>query len=487
MMKRLCIGLICMFTLIGAQEAFAETVISDFLEELIPLEKLELAGYFKNETSVKFASFDRAMKIKNIADLKGNYEFTDWFHMFVEFNFFYDHVYDVEGRYRTLVVEEKNAKLRMPEKLQWLREAYFDIYTPKVDMRIGKQQVVWGTTDGVRILDMVNPLDYREWTIKDYSEIRIPLWMGKFETELTPNGTLQFLVIPDYEPNYYAPAGSPFALRTVVIGAEAANQDFITVSTINEYPERTVENTKYGVRWRDIIEEGPFSGLEYTLNYLHTYDFASSAYSTTNLVRPFPLLLRVNLRRQAEQIEVFGGSFSKSITKGVPGLEELTRGWTIRGEYAYIMNGAMNFGTDRTIQGTVDVDQHKWAIGLDKTAFTNWDFSVQFIQLIADSTETYNEVLYGLLFGPTRGPLDETESLVTLRIATDFAHERVRPEILVIYADDKDWRISPKVNFEINDNWMFTTGIHIFDGNPQYLNGQFEDNDQIFFETKYSW
>ena len=66
-------------------------------------------------------------------------------------------------------------------------------------------------------------------------------------------------------------------------------------------------------------------------------------------------------------------------------------------------------------------------------------------------------------------------------------HERVKPELLILYGDDNDWRISPKVSFEVNDNWLLTTGVHIFEGKETQLNGQFDDNDQIFIETKYSW
>jgi len=76
---------------------------------------------------------------------------------------------------------------------------------------------------------------------------------------------------------------------------------------------------------------------------------------------------------------------------------------------------------------------------------------------------------------------------LTLKVSTDFFHERLKPEILVIYGDDNDWRISPKTSFEINDNLMVTLGAHIFSGKEQHLNGQFDKNDQLFLEVKYSW
>ncbi|MFC1709144.1 DUF1302 family protein, partial [Candidatus Omnitrophota bacterium] len=424
------------------------------------------------------------MKLKNIIDIKSNYAFTDNVEFYSEMKWWYDSTYDIEGRYNNLVSEEQNKKLTMPVKGEWLRECYLDIYTPRLDMRLGKQQVVWGTADGVRILDMVNPLDYREWTIKSYDETRIPLWMLKLEGELMANGYLQLLVIPDYQPNYYAPAGSPFALRTVILGAQAAASPFVNVSTISQGPNRTLEESKIGLRWRNVIEEGLLSGLEYTLNYLHTWDFASAAYTTVGFGFPVP----VNIERRAEQIEVLGFSFAKSITKGMLGTS-FGRGWTVRGEFAYINNGAMNYGLDTAIAGTVDVDQYNWVLGFDKTFLTSWDFSVQFIQFIANAKEEFARTAanFTLLFGPTRGPLDKTSNMITARLATSFVHDRVMPEVLILYGDDNDWRISPKVKIEINDNLMIATGFHFFEGDPQGLNGQFDKVDQFFLETKYSW
>lgn len=482
MRVKLIIGCLVFVLVAGtAQLVFSEPV-ANLVDKVNPFEKLELAGYFSNESALS-TSGEMAdwMKLKNIVDIKSNYAFSDNVQFYSEMKWWYDHTYNVEGAYQDLTLNEQNKKLKMPVKGEWLRECYLDIFTPRLDLRLGKQQVVWGTADGVRILDMVNPLDYREWTIKDYSEIRIPLWMIKAESEVIANGYLQFLLIPDYEPNFYAPSGSPFALRTVVIGARPVAFPFSTVTTIDQRPERTLENSKIGLRWRNVIEEGMLSGLEYTLNYLHTYDFASAAYTTA--IPP-----TIILARRAEQIEVVGFSFAKSITKGMLGTS-FGKGWTVRGEFAYIKNGAMNFGFDENIRGTVDVDQYNWVLGFDKTFWTSWDFSMQFIQLIANAKEEFNRTAanYTLLFGPTRGPLDKTENMISCLIGTSFMHDRVMPQILVLYTDDNDWRISPKVKFEINDNWMVTTGFHFFEGQQQHLNGQFDKNDQFFLETKYSW
>lgn len=455
------------------------------LKKALPLKNLEVAGYLKNETALRIAhGLDEFMKEANIAQLEAEYKFNDHVQFFTILKWFYDATYALENKYdRDPKWESKaNKKLKYPEKLQWLRECYLDILTDRLDLRLGKQQVVWGTADGVRILDLVNPLDYREWTLKDYIDSRIPLWMINAEGKLLMNGQLQLLLIPDWQANYYPPAGAPFTLRTVDIAAQPPRKG-VTTMTVDQKPEHTFENTKIGLRWRNIIEGHAF---EYTLNYLHTYDFASSAYVD---VARSATGVNVYTTRRAEKINVFGGTFSKTITEGIviPGL---AKGWTLRGELAYIRCGAMNFGTDANIQGTVDVDQINYVLGFDKNFFTNWQFSFQFIQMWAKAREKlvgFNKDTMTLLNGATRGPLDEVETILTLMLATDFLHEKLKPQILIIYGDDDDWRISPKVSYEISDQWLATAGLHFFEGRDQHLNGQFDKNDQVFVEVKYTF
>ena len=470
------VWLLCLSTAQAALE-IERGPIYGLLKKALPFENLELAGYLKNETALRLAhGLDEFMKESNIVQLEAEYTFNENVQFFTILRWFYDAVYDLESKYDNDPKWESktNQKLKHPEKLQWLRECYIDFLSDNLDIRAGKQQVVWGTADGVRILDIINPLDYRELT-KDYIDSRLPLWMLNAEGKILLNGHLQLLLIPDYEPNYYPPAGAPFTLRAVRLSA--LPPPGVTTSTISEKPAHTFENTKVGLRWRQIIEG---QGFEYTLNYLHAYDFASSAY--TAFVPP----ASVFVTRRAEGIDVFGGTFSKTITEGivVPGLG---KGWTLRGELAYIKGGAMNFGTDANIQGTVDVDQCNYVLGFDKAFFTNLMFSFQFIQMWAIATEDYDKSQYTLLHGATRGPLDKCETMLTLLVGTDFWHERLKPQVLIIYGDDNDWRISPKVSYEINDQWLATVGLHIFEGKEQHLSGQFDKNDQIFFELKYTF
>ncbi len=75
-----------------------------------------------------------------------------------------------------------------------LREAYVDTEVNDYSIRFGKQQVVWGTADGMKLLDAINPTDYTEMAQNQMEDSRIPVWMLNAETDTTGGGSWQFIV-----------------------------------------------------------------------------------------------------------------------------------------------------------------------------------------------------------------------------------------------------------------------------------------------------
>ncbi|MCD6320127.1 MAG: DUF1302 family protein [Candidatus Desulfofervidaceae bacterium] len=418
-----------------------------------------LEGALKNETGVYLDDPGKFIKIMDVIDLKGQYRPTDYLSFFAHIYKFWDHVYNVEDDYQSARYWMYTNR-KAWTGISWVRELYLDFFSDYLDVRLGKQIVTWGTADGIRILDQVNPLDYREFTLKDWNEIKIPLWMTKIEVVPTVNGSLQFLFIPDFEPNFSPPAGAPFAFKTTILAAKKYAQLGATVT--ENRPAETFSNAKFGVRWRDII-----NGWEYTLNYLYGWNMNPETYAVS----------RTRFVKQYSRINLWGGSFSKTIVNGP------FQGLTVRGEFAYFKNVPAAY---RNAQGQTayhKIDKYQYVLGLDKYLISNWLFSFQFIQLI-NSQKDYQGYKFLLSSG---GPADKVSTYLTLKIATDFFHERLKPEILFIYGDDNEWRISPKLYFEINDHLTTTAGMHIFVGKETELYGQFNDKNELFLEVRYSF
>ncbi len=51
-----------------------------------------------------------------------------------------------------------------------IRELYVDVPINKWLIRAGKQQVVWGQADGLKVLDLVNPQSFREFILADFED-----------------------------------------------------------------------------------------------------------------------------------------------------------------------------------------------------------------------------------------------------------------------------------------------------------------------------
>lgn len=102
----------------------------------------------------------------------------------------------------------------------YFRELYVDTSAGPVDLRIGKQQVVWGTADGIKLLDIINPADFREFNQDTTEDQRVPIWMIKAETDIGDDGNLQFLVTQHEEHkiaglNANGDSGAPFIFKGV--------------------------------------------------------------------------------------------------------------------------------------------------------------------------------------------------------------------------------------------------------------------------------
>ena len=102
----------------------------------------------------------------------------------------------------------------------YLRELYVDTSAGGWDLRLGKQQVVWGTADGIKLLDIINPTDFRELNQNSLEDSRIPVWMVNAERYLDNGGNIQLIVSQSEENkipglNSNGDSGHPFMMKGV--------------------------------------------------------------------------------------------------------------------------------------------------------------------------------------------------------------------------------------------------------------------------------
>ena len=103
-----------------------------------------------------------------------------------------------------------------------LREAYVDAEVNDFSIRAGKQQVVWGTADGMKLLDAINPTDYSEMAQNQMEDSRIPVWMVNAETDAADGGNWQF-VVSEAKGNKIAGLGNASGSATSHTNGDAGN------------------------------------------------------------------------------------------------------------------------------------------------------------------------------------------------------------------------------------------------------------------------
>jgi hypothetical protein len=112
-----------------------------------------------------------------------------------------------------------------------LREAYVDMQQGDWSIRAGKQQVVWGTADGMKLLDAINPTDYSEMAQNQMEDSRIPVWMINAETTLPGGGDMQMIVAEGKSSHFAGMGNESTTARGAILLNGAATQTTYTPHT----------------------------------------------------------------------------------------------------------------------------------------------------------------------------------------------------------------------------------------------------------------
>ncbi len=118
---------------------------------------------------------------------------------------FHDAAYGISGR-----DEFTDVMLGSLEREAELREAFLrGKVLPSLDLKVGRQIVVWGKSDNLRVTDVLNPLDNREPGLVDIEDLRLPLAMARADW-YAGRWSLTAIAIPEVRFNKNPPLGSDF-------------------------------------------------------------------------------------------------------------------------------------------------------------------------------------------------------------------------------------------------------------------------------------
>lgn len=332
-----------------------------------------------------------------------------------------------------------------------LREAFFQYSGDLTTVRVGKQQIVWGRADGIKVLDVVNPQSFREFILDDFDQSRTPLWSLLVEqtvagldvqgfwlfdqtfNEAPPRGSVFEITAPEFVPTFFSPPTVPVFINDV------------------DRPSDRFGDSEFGVQISGLVGNWDFS-----LNYLHTFEdtpFFSFEQS--------PMLTTITPR--LNRINILGGSFANSWGD-----------FTLRGEATYTFKEDIPIGFQTgSANAQVESDVIKYVAGLDYVGISNTFISAQFFQQVK-LTKASNALV------------PSVEEFTTLFVKHDIDDGDWTLDFRW-YAnhDSKDGIIRSHVTRQINDQMKASFGGDFFYGQQTGVFGQFRDADRLSLTFSY--
>jgi len=394
----------------------------------------QLHGTTRTEIAYRLPSTEKFTKLRNQLLLNETGTLSDQLRFKASGRFFYDAVYDIFDYYPRNVRSDQRWDAE-------LRDTYVDYSGGPWDVRLGKQQVVWGEAVGLFCADVVNAKDLREYVLPDFDLIRIPEWMVNVEYS-KKNFYSQFIWIPVLQFNKSGVANAPFAFPYPVPGGST-----FTADDPSE-PKNGFKNSEVGYRASYLI-----NGFDLGAFYFHSWTKSPVLYRTIDagVYHFFP---------QYKRLDIIGATFSKEIND-----------YVIKGECVFYPKGYFSVSDTNSPDGVVTRSFADYIIGFDHTFFDKLNFNFQLIQRVIPHFSEY-------LVNEKR-----VNTAVSVRVSRDFLNHKVEAEFLIIESLMRpDLLCRPKIKYNFTRSWQASLGADLFQGEPSGMFGEFRKNSRLTVE-----
>ena len=351
-----------------------------------------------------------------------------------------------------------------------LRELVVEIDTGSGFWRLGKQTIVWGQTDGFKILDVVNPQDLSQFVLEDFGDSRISLWSVLWQRSLG-QGTLQLFAIPDAtyhrEPADDALFSLPLSDRERAVlsmvaqdpqGALAGSATTPITRVPLDRPSGFGSDIELGARWSFDAR-----GWDFSVNALrHHNDLALRAVEASGESQEAGAIVEPVHRRSY----LLGGTATRAFGSVV-----------LRSEFAFEQRwfeAEPVAGLPEPNRGLISGEELAAGVGAD------W-------RVTSDHTVSAQMLL--------RRPSADRELLrsserrdITLAWAWSAPSQRLALRAFALRGlEGNDGLLRLDVDLRWRDRFEFTLGVDVLSGEPGTLFGHFDDRDRIRLGLNTAW
>lgn len=329
------------------------------------------------------------------------------------------------------------------------RELYVSTKLAQWTLAAGLQQVVWGKADNLRITDIVNPLDLRDFVLPDLNDYRKAVMMLRLNRTIE-DWNIELLYLPWFTPASFARPGSEYAMP----GFDAAAPEGVKLLP-EKRPARNFGNGEFGAQ---------------VARKFGAFDTNWFAFYTRD---DYPVFRRIaEIDAQGKPTPALQAEYRRQLMLGLALARPVGNSAVLRTEWAYVPNFTY-MTSDASGDGLTASPTLTWLAGLDYM-WRDWMFSVQATdRYIRNWTADFQVKRHALLYS-----LSATGATMSGRLESRFAFTR--------YADSADggW-LQLKTTWKPDDRWAYTLGADFFSGAPLGFFGQFREKDRLYIEAKY--
>lgn len=395
------------------------------------------SGYAKLGTAVNFAhhapqgqetDWRGLSRLRAELQLEADYRLLDW-KLFAGVKVAYDFAYGLNGRdqYAPQVLDNQEEEVELGEA--FVQRAVRE----NLDIKLGRQIVVWGRSDTFRVTDILNPLDNREPGLTDIEDLRLPTAMSKIDYFQGP-WQLSFIGVHEHRSSKLPPFGSDFYPSS-------------TPAPADNSPAATLSNTGLALEARAVLPGWDISFYEANLHA-----------DQTAIVPSLPPV------QEHPRINMTGAAMNAA-----------------RGNFLYNLEAAHLRGLRFMADYPQDHALTDLLAGLEYRGITDTAIS---LDLVNRHLHHFRPELSESPEFPQRN-----ETQTALRIDRNLLHDQLTLTALLILVDQ--WGHDGAMqrftaSYDLADNWNLTGGV-IFYQSGHGAMASIGDNDRIFLELRYDF
>ena len=353
---------------------------------------------------------------------------------------FYDFAYGMKERENF-----SNEVLAELEQEAEFREIYLE-GSPfgSLDVKIGKQIVAWGVANSLRVVDVLNPADNREFGMTDLEDVRLPIAMTKLDYYVG-DLKLEAVAVHEIKFNKAAPFGSDF------------NSSPLKIKEI--VPESSTENTEYG-----LAVFGTFSGWDASLHWAQYFD--DTPHFKITKVTFIPGLGAVPILEQRHSRLTMGGA-----TLSIPS-----------GNFIWKAEAAKLQGMEFALVAVKTFSRTDVLVGSEYSGWSDTSLTLEFgVQHLNDFDVKLEE-----------SPDSQLEDRIatTVSFMQDYINQTLHLSLvgMMIGKSGQDGGLNRmSLEYDVMDAFSVTGGVMLYQPGENTYFQRLNENDRIFFETRYSF